>query len=122
MTLTTTGNSQDLTVNAGGKSITLASSTAAGTISISNANVVDIDTISTGDNLTIVANGNVSVDDASQLEGNINIRSGGTIDITNATAAMGTLTLSNDRAPDGSDITLTNTNSVGNVAISSVDQ
>ena len=120
MTLTTTGNSQDLTVNAGGKSVTLTSSTAAGTILISNANVVDIDTISTGDNLTIVANGNVSVDDASQLEGNVNIRSGGTIDITNATAAMGTLTLSNDRAPDGSDITLTNTNSFGNVSISSV--
>ena len=37
MTLTTTGNSHDLTVNAGGKSITLASSTATGTISISNA-------------------------------------------------------------------------------------
>ena len=119
MTLTTTGNSQDLTVNAGGKSITLASSTAAGTISISNADVVDIDTISTGDNLTIVANSNVSVDDASQLEGNVNIRSGGTIDITNATAAMGTLTLSNERAPNGSDITLTNTNSFGNVSISS---
>ena len=120
MTLTTTGNSQDLTVNAGGKSTTLASSTAAGTISISNANVVDIDTISAGDNLTIVANGNVSVDDASQLEGNINIRSGGTIDINNATAATGTLTLSNDRAPDGSDVTLTNSNSFGNVSISSV--
>ena len=119
MTLTKTGNSQDLTVNAGGKSITLASSTAAGTISISNADVVDIDTISTGDNLTIVANSNVSVDDASQLEGNVNIRSGGTIDITNATAAMGTLTLSNERAPNGSDITLTNTNSFGNVSISS---
>ena len=119
MTLTTTGNSQDLTVNAGGKSITLASSTAAGTISISNADVVDIDTISTGDNLTIVANSNVSVDDASQLEGNVNIRSGGTIDITNATAAMGTLTLSNERAPNGSDITLINTNSFGNVSISS---
>ena len=120
MTLTTTGNSQDLTVNAGGKSVTLPSSTAGGTISITNANIVDIHTISARDNLTIVANGNVSIDDASQLEGNINIRGGGTIDITNATAAMGTLTLSNERAPNGSDITLTNANSFGNVSINSV--
>lgn len=120
MTLSTTGNSQNLTVNASGKNVTLASSTTAGTISISNADVVDINTISTGNNLTIVANGNVSLNDTSQLQGNINIRSGGTIDITNATAATGTLTLSNERAPDGSDITLTNTNSFGNVSISSV--
>ena len=120
MILTTTGDSQDLNINAAGKSVTLVSSTAEGTISINNANVVDISTISTGNNLSIVANGDVSVDDASQLEGNINIRSAGTIDINNATAGMGTLTLSNDRAPKGSDITLTNTNSFGNVAISSV--
>ena len=54
------------------------------------------------------------------MEGNINIRGGGTIDINNVTAAMGTLTLSNERAPDGSDITLTNVNSFGNVSIKSV--
>ena len=47
---------------------------------------------------------------ANQLQGNINVRSGGTIH-GSTTNATGTLTLSNERAQPGSDITLNNVNS-----------
>jgi hypothetical protein len=120
MTITTTGSSNNLTINAAGKSITLASSSTTGNITINNANIIDIDTIYSVNNLTAVANGDFSLTNGSQLAGNVNVRSGGTININNATTATGTLTLSNERAQPGSDITLTNANSFGNVSISSV--
>ena len=120
MTISTTGSSRNLTINGSGENITLASSSTTGNITINNANIVDINTISSVDNLTAVANGNFSLTNANQLQGNINVRSGGTIHVVNATNATGTLTLSNERAQPGSDITLTNVNSFGNISIKSV--
>ena len=120
MTISTTGSSRNLTINGSGENITLASSSTTGNITINNANIIDINTISSVDNLTAVANGNFSLTNANQLQGNINVRSGGTIHVNNATNATGTLTLSNERAQPGSDITLTNVNSFGNISIKSV--
>ena len=70
--------------------------------------------------MTVVANGNFSALNIAQLQGNIIVRSGGTIDITTASSATGTLALSNERAPIGSDIVIKNANSVGYVSINSV--
>lgn len=115
----TTGNSTNLSITANGKSVTLQSSTSTGDVTVNNANVVDLYTISATNDLKIVANGNVALYNGSLLEGNINIVSGGTISITNATAASGTLTLSNERALHGSDIVVGDVNSFGNVYIKS---
>ena len=120
LTLSTTGNAKELTVNANGNSLALNSSTAADDITVNNADNVDINYLSSGKDLTVVANGNFSALNIAQLQGNIIVRSGGTIDITTASSATGTLALSNERAPIGSDIVIKNANSVGYVSINSV--
>ena len=118
-TLTTTGSSKDLTIDAGGKSVTLSSSTATQDIIINNTNNADITAASALRNLEITSNGNVILRDLSALKGNIDVTNVGTIDVTSATSITGTLTLNNERALLGTDITITDANSAGKVTIKS---
>ena len=118
-TLTTTGSSKDLNIDAGGKSVTLSSSTATQDIIINNTNNADITAASALRNLEITSNGNVTLRDLSALKGNIDVTSVGTINVTSATSTTGTLTLNNERAVLGTDITITDANSAGKVTIKS---
>ena len=118
--LSTTGSSKDLTINGNGNSVNLQTSTTTGDVTVSNAETVDINTISARENLYVVANGSVSLHNGSLLGGNVDITSGGSITITDASSATGTLNLSNERAISGSDITLTNAKSFGHATIKSV--
>ena len=107
-------------MNANGKNLTLKSPATAKDLTISNANIVDVKTMLNLDDLIIVANGSVSLENVQGIEGNINVQSGGTVNIKNAGKAAGTLTLSNERAPSGSDIIINDGSSFGNVSINSV--
>ena len=118
-TLTTTGSSKDLSIDAGGKSVTLSSSTATQDIIINNTNNADITAASALRNLEITSNGNVTLRDLSALKGNIDVTNVGTINVISATSTTGTLTLNNERAPLGTDIIITDANSAGKVTIKS---
>ena len=108
-----------LNIDAGGKSVTLSSSTATQDIIISNTNNADITAASALRNLEITSNGNVTLRDLSALKGNIDVTNVGTINVTSATSITGTLTLNNERALLGTDITITDANSAGKVTIKS---
>ncbi len=118
-TLLTTGESKDLNIDAGGKSVVIAGSTSTEDINIKNSNNTDVTAASALSNLNITSNGNVTLRDLSALKGNIDITNVGSITVTNATNASGTLTLSNERASLGTDITITDANSAGKVVIKS---
>jgi hypothetical protein len=119
LSISTTGGSKDLQIVAGGKSITLISTSTTGDVTIKNANSVDLNASSALGNLNITANGDVTVQDISKLKGNISVTSVGAIAIRNASNAEGTLTLSNERATGSDDIVITNATSVGKVIINS---
>ena len=118
-TLSTTGSSKDLLVNANGKSVTLNSSTATQDIIVKNSNNTDITANSALRNLAITSNGDVTLRELSALQGNIDVTNVGSIVVTNATNVTGTLTLNNERAPAGTDIIITDANSAGKVSIKS---
>ena len=118
-TLSTTGSSKDLIVNAGGKSVTLSSSTATQDIIINNSYNTDITATSALRNVGITSNGDVTLRDLSALKGNIDVTNVGTINVISATNATGTLNLTNERAPLGTDITITDANSAVKVTIKS---
>ena len=118
-TLSTTGSSKDLIVNASGKSVTLSSSTATQDIIINNSYNTDITATSALRNVAITSNGDVTLRDLSALKGNIDVTNVGTINVISATNATGTLNLSNERAPLGTDITITDANSAVKVTIKS---
>ncbi|MDC3205159.1 hypothetical protein OBA42_01050 [Paracoccaceae bacterium] len=118
-TLSTTGASKDLNVNAGGKSVTLSSSTATQDIIINKAYNADITAASALRNVTVTSNGDVTLRDLSALKGNIDVTNVGSINVISATNAAGTLNLTNERAPLGTDITITDANSTVKVNIKS---
>jgi Ca2+-binding RTX toxin-like protein len=118
-TLSTTGSSKDLIVNASGKSVTLSSSTATQDIIINNSYNTDITATSALRNVAITSNGDVTLRDLSALKGNIDVTNVGTINVISATNSTGTLNLTNERAPLGTDITITDANSAGKVTIKS---
>jgi hypothetical protein len=118
-TLSTTGSSKDLIVNASGKSVTLSSSTATQDIIINNSYNTDITATSALRNVAITSNGDVTLRDLSALKGNIDVTNVGTINVISATNATGTLNLTNERAPLGTDITITDANSAVKVTIKS---
>ena len=118
VTVNAQGSFKDLSINGSGKNVTLSASTNLDDVSIINANTVVLNTLATAD-IEVTSNGNVTINDASKIKGNITITSVGSIDIKNASAALGTLTLNNERALSGSDVTITDANSVGSVSISS---
>ena len=118
-TLSTTGSSKDLIVNASGKSVTLSSSTATQDIIINNSYNTDITATSALTNVAITSNGDVTLRDLSALKGNIDVTNVGTINVISATNATGTLNLTNERAPLGTDITITDANSAVKVTIKS---
>lgn len=118
-TLSTTGSSKDLIVNASGKSVTLSSSTATQDIIINNSYNTDITATSALRNVGITSNGDVTLRDLSALKGNIDVTNVGTINVISATNATGTLNLTNERAPLGTDITITDANSAVKVTIKS---
>ena len=118
-TLSTTGSSKDLIVNANGKSVTLTSSTATQDIIINKAYNADITAASALRNVTVTSNGNVTLRDLSALKGNIDVNNVGSINLISATNATGTLNLVNERAPLGTDITITDANSAVKVTIKS---
>ena len=117
--LSTTGSSKDLIVNAGGKSVTLTSSTATQDIIINKAYAADITAASALRNVAITSNGDVTLRDLSALKGNIDVTNVGTINVISATNTTGTLNLTNERAPLGTDITITDANSAGKATIKS---
>ena len=118
-TLSSTGSSKDLIVNASGKSVTLSSSTATQDIIINNSYNTDITATSALRNVAITSNGDVTLRDLSALKGNIDVTNVGTINVMSATNATGTLNLTNERAPLGTDITITDANSAVKVTIKS---
>ena len=118
-TLSSTGSSKDLIVNASGKSVTLSSSTATQDIIINNSYNTDITATSALRNVAITSNGDVTLRDLSALKGNIDVTNVGTINVISATNATGTLNLTNERAPLGTDITITDANSAVKVTIKS---
>ena len=118
-TLSTTGSSKDLIVNASGKSVTLSSSTATQDIIINNSYNTDITATSALRNVAITSNGDVTLRDLSALKGNIDVTNVGTINVISATNTTGTLNLTNERAPLGTDITITDANSAVKVTIKS---
>ena len=118
-TLSTTGSSKDLLVNANGKSVTLSSSTATQDIIINKAYNADITAASALRNVAVTSNGDVTLRDLSALKGNIDVTNVGSINLMNATNASGTLNLINERAPLGTDITITDANSAVKVTIKS---
>ena len=118
-TLSTTGSSKDLIVNASGKSVTVSSSTATQDIIINNSYNTDITATSALRNVGITSNGDVTLRDLSALKGNIDVTNVGTINVISATNATGTLNLTNERAPLGTDITITDANSAVKVTIKS---
>ena len=118
-TLSTTGSSKDLLVNASGKSITLSSSTATQDIIINKAYNADITAASALRNVAVTSNGDVTLRDLSALKGNIDVTNVGSINVISATNAAGTLNLTNERAPLGTDITITDANSTVKVTIKS---
>ena len=118
-TLTTTGSSKDLSIDAGGKSVTLSSSTATQDIIINKAYNADITAASALRNVTVTSNGDVTLRDLSALKGNIDVTNVGSINVISATNAAGTLNLTNERAPLGTDITITDANSTVKVTIKS---
>ena len=118
-TLSSTGSSKDLIVNASGKSVTLSSSTATQDIIINNSYNTDITATSALRNVGITSNGDVTLRDLSALKGNIDVTNVGTINVISATNATGTLNLTNERAPLGTDITITDANSAVKVTIKS---
>ena len=118
-TLSTTGASKDLNVNAGGKSVTLSSSTATQDIIINKAYNADITAASALRNVAVTSNGDVTLRDLSALKGNIDVTNVGSINVISATNATGTLNLTNERAPLGTDITITDANSTVKVNIKS---
>ncbi len=117
--LSTTGSFKDLIVNAGGKSVTLTSSTATQDIIINKAYAADITAASALRNVEINSNSDVTLRDLSALKGNIDVTNVGTINVISATSATGTLNLNNERATLGTDITITDANSAGRVTIKS---
>ena len=118
-TLSTTGSSKDLIVNASGKSVTLNSSTATKDIIINNSYNTDITAAKALGNVAITSNGDVTLRDLSALKGNIDVTNVGSINVMSATNAAGTLNLTNERAPLGTEITITDANSAGKVTIKS---
>ena len=118
-TLSTTGSSKDLIVNASGKSVTVSSSTATQDIIINNSYNTDITATSALRNVGITTNGDVTLRDLSALKGNLDVTNVGTINVISATNATGTLNLTNERAPLGTDITITDANSAVKVTIKS---
>ena len=118
-TLSTTGSSKDLLVNANGKSVTLASSTTTQDIIINKAYNADITAASALRNVAVTSNGDVTLRDLSALKGNIDVTNVGSINVISATNAAGTLNLTNERAPLGTDITITDANSTVKVTIKS---
>ena len=118
-TLSTTGSSKDLLVNANGKSVTLTSSTATQDIIINKVYNADITAASAVRNVAITGNGDVTLRDLSALKGNIDVSNVGSINVISATNATGTLNLTNERAPLGTDITITDANSTVKVTIKS---
>ena len=118
-TLSTTGSTKDLLVNANGKSVTLSSSTATQDIIINKASNADITAASALRNVAVNVNGDVTLRDLSALEGNIDVTNVGSINLISATNATGTLNLINERAPLGTDITITDANSAVKVTIKS---
>ena len=118
-TLSSTGSSKDLIVNASGKSVTLSSSTATQDIIINNSYNTDITATSALRNVAITSNGDVTLRDLSALKGNIDVTNVGTINVISATNTTGTLNLTNERAPLGTDITITDANSAVKVTIKS---
>lgn len=119
ITLSTTGITKDLKIDANGKSFTLASTDTAGDIFIEDADSISISAENAMGDITLIGNGDVTIVDASKLKGNINVTSVGEINLLNATEALGTLTLNNERAPAGSDIIINNANSVGSAYLNS---
>ena len=118
-TLSTTGSTKDLLVNANGKSVTLSSSTATQDIIINKASNADITAASALRNVAVTSNGDVTLRDLSALKGNIDVTNVGTINVISATNTTGTLNLTNERAPLGTDITITDANSAVKVTIKS---
>ena len=118
-TLSTTGSTKDLLVNANGKSVTLSSSTATQDIIINKALNADITAASALRNVAVTSNGDVTLRDLSALKGNIDVTNVGSINLISATNATGTLNLINERAPLGTDITITDANSAVKVTIKS---
>ena len=118
-TLSTTGSTKDLLVNANGKSVTLSSSTATQDIIINKALNADITAASALRNVAVTSNGDVTLRDLSALKGNIDVTNVGSINLISATNAAGTLNLINERAPLGTDITITDANSAVKVTIKS---
>ena len=118
-TLSTTGSSKDLIVNANGKSVTLTSSTTTQDIIINKAYDADITAASALRNVAITGNGDVTLRDLSALKGNIDVTNVGSINLISATNSTGTLNLINERAPSGTDITITDANSAVKVTIKS---
>ena len=118
-TLSTTGASKNLNVNAGGKSVTLSSSTATQDIIINKAYNADITAASALRNVTVTSNGDVTLRDLSALKGNIDVTNVGSINVISAANATGTLNLTNERAPLGTDITINDANSTVKVIIKS---
>ena len=118
-TLSTTGSTKDLLVNANGKSVTLSSSTATQDIIINKASNADITAASALRNVAVNVNGDVTLRDLSALKGNIDVTNVGSINLISATNATGTLNLINERAPIGTDITITDANSAVKVTIKS---
>ena len=118
-TLSTTGSTKDLLVNANGKSVTLSSSTATQDIIINKASNADITAASALRNVAVNINGDVTLRDLSALKGNIDVTNVGSINLISATNATGTLNLINERAPLGTDITITDANSAVKVTIKS---
>lgn len=78
-TLSTTGSSKDLIVNANGKSVTLTSSTTTQDIIINKAYDADISAASALRNVAITGNGDVTLRDLSALKGNIDVTNVGSI-------------------------------------------
>ena len=118
-TLSTTGSTKDLLVNANGKSVTLSSSTATQDIIINKASNADITAASALRNVAVTIDGDVTLRDLSALKGNIDVTNVGSINLISATNATGTLNLINERAPLGTDITITDANSAVKVTIKS---
>ena len=70
-------------------------------------------------NINATSNGDVTITDLSLLKGNVNIQSVGKIDILKLPSSTGNLTLNNERASPGTDISITDANKVGMAKITS---
>lgn len=119
MNISTIGNFNNLAIDGKGKDVSIISSTNSKDVIIENGGNVSLNT-SSQSNIKITANGNVIVNDAAELKGNITVTSIGNISINNAPEASGSLILSNERAPEGSDVVIGKAGSFGNVNITSV--